>query len=68
MTNVKILGDLKPNKKVTICGTVIGGIEQVSTVQLFITISENFDVEIGLQAISQSQTEKASTKLLLLNL
>ena len=68
MTNVKILGDLKPKKKVTICGTVTGGIEQVSTVQLFITISENFDVEIGLQAISQSQTEKASTKLLLLNL
>ena len=68
MTNVKILGDLKPNKKVTICGTVTGGTEQVSTVQLFITISENFDVEIGLQAISQSQTEKASTKLLLLNL
>nr|GMD54306.1 uncharacterized protein LOC110657485 [Ipomoea batatas] len=56
--NIKILGDFKVNKKVKICGTVIGGIEQASTVQLFIAISENFDMEENLKAISESKTEK----------
>ena len=60
VANVKILGDLKINKKVNVYGTVIGGTEQASTIQLFMTISKSFDVENDLQAISQSKNEKAS--------
>nr|GLL25175.1 Leucine rich repeat 4 [Ipomoea trifida] len=56
--NIKILGDFKVNKKIKICGTVIGGTEQASIVQLFVAISENFDMEENLKAISESKTEK----------
>nr|GMC80063.1 187-kDa microtubule-associated protein AIR9 [Ipomoea batatas] len=56
--NIKILGDFKVDKKIKICGTVIGGTEQASIVQLFVAISENFDMEENLKAISESKTEK----------
>ncbi|XP_065867917.1 uncharacterized protein [Euphorbia lathyris] len=58
VTNVRIIGDVKLNEKVTVSGDVIGGTEQASTIQMFITISKNFDVESDLQSISLSQTEK----------
>ncbi|CAH9105716.1 unnamed protein product [Cuscuta epithymum] len=56
--NVKILGDLRANEKVKVCGTLIGGVERSSTVQLFMTLSEKFDVNEELQAISESKTTK----------
>nr|GMC91208.1 uncharacterized protein LOC109183344 [Ipomoea batatas] len=52
------MGDFKVNKKIKICGTVIGGTEQASIVQLFVAISENFDREENLKAIIESKTEK----------
>ncbi|KAL8484490.1 hypothetical protein ACS0TY_026973 [Phlomoides rotata] len=58
VTNVKILGDLKANKKVMVIGTVVGGIEEESMVDLFITISKSFDVKKDLEVIGQSKTRK----------
>lgn len=58
--DLKILGDLKVKKKIKVCGTVTRGIEEVCTVQFFICMSQEFDVENDLQAISQSMTKKAS--------
>ncbi|XP_065861879.1 uncharacterized protein [Euphorbia lathyris] len=58
VTNVKIVGGLKVNRKVTVSGVVVGGNEQASTIQMFITTSKNFGVENDFQSISLSQTEK----------
>ena len=43
-----------------VCGDVTDGIERLSTTQLFIIISKNFNGENGLKAISESKIKKAS--------
>ncbi|XP_065866019.1 uncharacterized protein [Euphorbia lathyris] len=58
VTNLRIVGDLKVNEKVIIFGDVIGGSNEASTIQMFITISTNFHVDNDLETISLSQTNK----------
>ncbi|XP_042396477.1 uncharacterized protein LOC121986582 [Zingiber officinale] len=56
--DVTILGYFKTNEKVKVRGDVVNGTEQASTVQWFITVSKNFDIETGLQAISKCTINK----------
>ncbi|XP_057796375.1 uncharacterized protein LOC131012436 isoform X2 [Salvia miltiorrhiza] len=58
VTNVKIVGDLKANKKVKVTGTIVGGIEDESMVDLFITISKSFDAQKDLELIGHSRNNK----------
>ncbi|XP_073306514.1 uncharacterized protein [Primulina huaijiensis] len=53
-----ILGDYKTNEKVIVRGDVVNGSEQASTIQWFITLSKNFDIETGLQSISECTINK----------
>ncbi|CAM8932942.1 unnamed protein product [Rhodiola kirilowii] len=57
--NLKIIGDLKENSKVTVTGTVIGGTEGSSRVQWFKTMSSAFTDENHLEAVSTSKIAKA---------
>ncbi|XP_073039249.1 uncharacterized protein [Primulina eburnea] len=59
--DTKILGDYKTNEKVIVHGDVVNGSEQANTVQWFITLSKNFDIETGLQSISECTINKASS-------
>ncbi|KAF2317878.1 hypothetical protein GH714_041198 [Hevea brasiliensis] len=59
VTNVKIIGDIRENNKVTVTGTVTGGTEGSSRVQWFQTSSSTLDSENGLEAVSASKIAKA---------
>lgn len=59
VTNVKIIGDLRENSKVTVSGIVTGGTEGSSRVQWFKTSSSTLDGEKGLEALSTSKIAKA---------
>ncbi|XP_022748727.1 187-kDa microtubule-associated protein AIR9-like isoform X2 [Durio zibethinus] len=59
VTNVKIIGDLRENSKVTVTGTVTGGTEGSSRVQWFKTTSLTLNGENDLQAMSTSKVAKA---------
>lgn len=59
ITNLKIIGDLRENSKVTVTGTVTGGSEASSRVQWFKTISSTLN-ENGLEAMSASKIAKVN--------
>ncbi|KAK3188669.1 hypothetical protein Dsin_028230 [Dipteronia sinensis] len=59
VTNVKIIGDLRENSKVTVTGIVTGGTEGSSRVQWFKKSSSTLDGENGLEAVSTSKIAKA---------
>ncbi|CAJ2661630.1 unnamed protein product [Trifolium pratense] len=58
LTNVKIIGDLRENGKVTATGIVTGGTEGSSRVQWYKTYSSTLD-ESNLEALSTSKIAKA---------
>lgn len=59
VTNVKIIGDLRENSKISVTGTVTGGTEGASRVQWFKSTSEK--VVVGnLEAVSTSKVAKVS--------
>lgn len=58
VTNVKIIGDVRENNKVTVTGVVTGGSEGSSRVQWFKTHSSVLDGENGLEAVSTSKIAK----------
>ncbi|KAK4254784.1 hypothetical protein QN277_010113 [Acacia crassicarpa] len=58
VTNVKIVGDLRENSKVTVTGIVTGGNEGSSRVQWFKSCSSAFDGESSLEALSTSKIAK----------
>lgn len=57
VTNVKIIGDLRENGKVTASGIVTGGTEGSSRVQWYKTCSSTLD-ENSLEALSTSKIAK----------
>ncbi|KAM1883329.1 hypothetical protein ACFX13_004704 [Malus domestica] len=57
--DLKIVGDLRENSKVTAVGTVTGGTEGSSRVQWFKTSSSTLDGEKGLESLSTSKIAKA---------
>ncbi|KAL3612128.1 hypothetical protein D5086_003148, partial [Populus alba] len=57
--NVKIIGHLRENSKVTVTGTVTGGTESSSRVQWFKTSSSTLDGENSLDALSTAKIAKA---------
>ncbi|KAG5254640.1 187-kDa microtubule-associated protein [Salix suchowensis] len=57
--NVKIIGHLRENNKVTVTGTVTGGTEGSSRVQWFKTTSSTLDGENSLDALSTAKIAKA---------
>ncbi|EEF39234.1 protein phosphatases pp1 regulatory subunit, putative [Ricinus communis] len=59
VTNVKIIGDMMENSKVSVTGIVSGGTESSSRVQWFKTTSSTLDGENGLEAVSASKIAKA---------
>ncbi|KAK9267176.1 hypothetical protein L1049_009596 [Liquidambar formosana] len=59
VTNLKIIGDLRENSKVTVTGVVTGGTEGSSRVQWFRSSSSVLDGENGLEAVSTSKIAKA---------
>ncbi|CAI0545496.1 unnamed protein product [Linum tenue] len=59
VSNVKIIGDLRENSKITVTGVVTGGTEGSSRVQWFKTSSSTFDGDNGLEALSTSKIAKA---------
>ncbi|XP_031264195.1 187-kDa microtubule-associated protein AIR9 isoform X1 [Pistacia vera] len=59
VTNVKIIGDLRENSKITVTGIVTGGTDGSSRVQWFKTSSSITDGENGLEALSTSKIAKA---------
>ncbi|KAH7544588.1 hypothetical protein FEM48_Zijuj01G0001700 [Ziziphus jujuba var. spinosa] len=59
VTNVKIIGDLRENSKITASGIVTGGTEGSSRVQWFKTSSSTLEGEKGLEALSTSKIAKA---------
>lgn len=58
VTNVKIVGNIRENNKVTVTGVVTGGSEGCSRVQWFKTHSSVLDGENGLEAVSTSKIAK----------
>ncbi|KAM4101329.1 hypothetical protein ACB094_05G135400 [Castanea mollissima] len=59
VTNVKIIGELRENSKITVTGIVTGGTEGSSRVQWFKTRSSILDGEKDLEALSTSKIAKA---------
>lgn len=59
VTNVKIIGDLRENGKVTATGIVTGGTEGSSRVQWYKTYLSTLD-ESNLEALSTSKIAKVS--------
>ncbi|PPD82943.1 hypothetical protein GOBAR_DD20121 [Gossypium barbadense] len=59
VTNVKIIGDLRENSKITVTGAVMGGTEGSSRVQWFKTNSSTLNGENELEAMSTSKVAKA---------
>ncbi|XP_022146546.1 187-kDa microtubule-associated protein AIR9 [Momordica charantia] len=59
VTNVKIIGDIRENGKVTVTGVVTGGSEGSSRVQWFKTSSSTLESLDGLEALSTSKIAKA---------
>ncbi|XP_023003645.1 187-kDa microtubule-associated protein AIR9 [Cucurbita maxima] len=59
VTNVKIVGDIRENGKITVTGTVTGGSEGSSRVQWFKTSSSLLESFEGLEALSTSKIAKA---------
>ncbi|XP_039006552.1 187-kDa microtubule-associated protein AIR9-like [Hibiscus syriacus] len=59
VTNVKIIGDLRENSKITVTGTVTGGTEGSSRVQWLKTNSSVLNGENELEAMSTSKVAKA---------
>jgi hypothetical protein len=64
VTNVKIIGDLRENGKVTATGIVTGGTEGSSRVQWYKTYSSTLD-ESNLEALSTSKIAKVGGLLFL---
>lgn len=58
VTNVKIIGELRENSKITVTGIVTGGTEGSSRVQWFKTRSSILDGEKDLEALSTSKIAK----------
>lgn len=58
VTNLKIIGDLRENSKITASGIVTGGTEGSSRVQWFKTSSSTLEGEKGLEALSTSKIAK----------
>lgn len=63
VANLKIIGDLRENSKVTVTGIVTGGNEASSRVQWFKTYSSTFDGESSLEALSTSKIAKVGILL-----
>lgn len=63
MTQVKIIGDLRENSKITVTGYVSGGTEASSRVQWFKTSSPILDGENGLEPLSASKIAKVNCSL-----
>lgn len=63
MAQVKIIGDLRENSKITVTGYVTGGTEASSRVQWFKTSFPILDGENGLEALSASKTAKVNCSL-----
>lgn len=61
VTNVKIIGEIRENSKVTVIGIVTGGTEGSSRVQWFKTVSSTLDGEKGLEALSTSKIAKVDS-------
>ncbi|KAM6551906.1 hypothetical protein CsatB_001714 [Cannabis sativa] len=59
VTNVKIIGEIRENSKVTVTGIVTGGTEGFSRVQWFKTVSSTLDGEKDLEALSTLKIAKA---------
>ncbi|GLT68497.1 hypothetical protein SLA2020_407210, partial [Shorea laevis] len=59
VTNVKIIGELRENNKITVTGIVTGGTEGSSRVQWFKKRSSILDGEKDLEALSASKIAKA---------
>lgn len=59
VTNLKIIGELRENSKISVTGIVTGGTEGSSRVQWFKTLSSTLDGESGLEAVSTSKIAKA---------
>ncbi|KAF5472567.1 hypothetical protein F2P56_009278 [Juglans regia] len=59
VTNVKIIGELRENNKITVTGIVTGGTEGSSRVQWFKKRSSILDGERDLEALSASKIAKA---------
>ncbi|OMO92313.1 hypothetical protein COLO4_17682 [Corchorus olitorius] len=59
VTNVKIIGDLRENSKITVTGIVTGGTEGSSRVQWFKSNFSTFNAENDLEAMSTSKVAKA---------
>lgn len=57
-TNVRIVGELRENSKVTVTGTVTGGTEGSSRSQWFKTSSPTLDIENGLETLCTSKIAK----------
>ncbi|ONI11137.1 hypothetical protein PRUPE_4G089200 [Prunus persica] len=57
--NLKIIGELRENSKITATGTVTGGTEGSSRVQWYKTSSSILDGEKGLEVLSTSKIAKA---------
>lgn len=58
VTNVKIIGELRENNKITVTGIVTGGTEGSSRVQWFKKRSSILDGERDLEALSASKIAK----------
>jgi hypothetical protein len=63
--NVKIIGHLRENSKVTVTGTVTGGTESSSRVQWFKTSSSTLDGENSLDALSTAKIAKVGKSVCL---
>ncbi|KAF5752705.1 microtubule-associated protein [Tripterygium wilfordii] len=59
VTNVKVIGDLRENSKITVTGTVTGGTDGSSRVQWFKTSSSTLAGEDVLEALSISKVAKS---------
>ncbi|XP_043806182.1 187-kDa microtubule-associated protein AIR9 isoform X3 [Manihot esculenta] len=59
VANVKIIGDMMENNKITVTGIVTGGTEGSSKVQWFKTNSSTLDGENGLEAVTATKIAKA---------
>lgn len=58
VTNLKIIGDLRENSKITVTGIVAGGTEGSSRVQWFKTSCSTLEGEKGFEALTTSKIAK----------
>lgn len=62
VANVKIIGDMMENNKITVTGIVTGGTEGSSKVQWFKTNSSTLDGENGLEAVTATKIAKVGIR------